>query len=137
MTDFDPRYPPTTNSLNRLRLEAAMLPDAMRGKVGYELVSTQAVNALIQPHTGDVAVFYEQAACEAAWAVEIAQTLGTRLGCVLLALAYNDAQTRQANPEKPAGFWTHWSGMQTIYLGGGLVRGRTGAIIAAQAQATV
>ena len=65
MIDFDPRCPPTTNSLNRLRLAAATLPDQVRGKSGYELVSTRAVNTLIQPYTTEIAQFYEQVAVEA------------------------------------------------------------------------
>ena len=109
----------------------------MRGKVGYELVSTSALNALIQPYTSEVEVFYKQAALEADWAIKVANTLGTRLGCLLLALVRNDAQSRQANPDKPAAYWSHWSGIRTVYLGGGLMRGQAGQIIASQAQATL
>lgn len=109
----------------------------MRGMVGYDLLSTQALNALIQPYTREVAVFYEQAALEVDWAVAIAHTLGERLGCMLLVLTRNDAQTQQTNPDKPAAYWTHWSAIHQIYLGGGFVRGKAGEIIATQAQATV
>jgi hypothetical protein len=137
MTQFDPCYPPTTNSLNRLRLEAASLPDQMQGKTGYELLSTLTLRTLIQPYTSEVTVFYEQVALEADWAIGIATTLGTHLGCLLLVLACNDHQTHQANPDKPAAYWNHWSGIHKIYLGGGLVRGKAGEIIASQAQATI
>lgn len=134
---FDPRCPPTSNSLNRLRLEAAALPDILRGKRGYELLSTQALNTLIRPYTGEVAEFYQQAALDADWAIALARLLGQSLGGLLLALIRSDAQTHQANPDKPAAYWTHWSTIQRVYLGGGLVRGKVGEIIAAQAQATV
>jgi hypothetical protein len=135
--DFDPRYPPTSNSLNRLRLEAASVPDALRGQWGYTLLSAQTLKMLIEPYTPDVAIFYEETAREADWAVKITTTLGTRLGTLLLTLLRNDAQTQQANAEKPAGFWDYWSGVQTVYLGGGMLRGRVGQLIAAQAQTTL
>ncbi|MCA9903142.1 MAG: hypothetical protein KC547_04735, partial [Anaerolineae bacterium] len=136
---FDPRNPPTNNSLNRLRLEAAELPlpDVLRGKVAYELLSSLALDALIEHHTRDVVVFYEQVALGAKWAHAIAQTLGTRLGYMLLVLARNDTQTQQANPDKPAAYWAHWARIRKVYVGGGLARGAVGAIITAQAQATV
>ena len=134
---FDPRFPPTSNSLNRLRLEAAALPDAVRGKTGYELLSTTALEALIQSYTSETAVFYEQVARKANWAIEIARTLGDRLGWLLFVLIHNDRYTWQANPEKPPAYWTYWSGVRSVYLGGGLVRGQAGEIIAAQAQATL
>lgn len=136
---FDPRYPPTSNSLNRLRLEAESLPlpANVRGKAAYELLSSLALDGLIQLHTGDVAAFYEQAALGAEWAVELAQTLGTRLGTLLAVLARNDTRTHKANPDKPAAYWAHWAGIRAVCIGGGMARGRVGAIIAAQAQATV
>ena len=137
MNDFDIRFPPTSNSLNRLRLEAAILPDDARGKGGYGLLSSHALQALLQPHTHDVKTLYEQAEQNANWALEIARTLGTRLGWLLATLVGNDAQTQQANPDKPAAYWTHWSGIRKIYLGGGLVSSKVGDMMATEAQATL
>jgi hypothetical protein len=81
-----------------------------------------------------MAQFYDHVEVGQMSAVEIAETLGARLGCLLLALLCNDEQTRRANPEKGAAYWTHWSTVRTVYLGGGLVSGKAGQIIAAQAQ---
>lgn len=134
---FDPRYPPTSNSLNRLRLEAAGLPDDVRGADGYGLVSAHALTGLIAPHTSDLAAFYERAALGTPWAAEIAQALGLRLGCLLYTLTHNDAETRRANPDKPDGYWTYWSGVRRVYLGGGMVRGAAGEIITARARTTL
>lgn len=135
--DFDPSFPPTSNSLNRLRLASAGLPYSLHGKLGYELLSSAALTMLIQPYTDTISTFYEQVALETDWAIEIAHTLGIRLGGLLFVLARADAETREANPDKPTGYWTHWSGIRTIYLGGGMVSSNAGAIIAAQAQATL
>ena len=137
MSDFDPRFPPTSNSLNRLKLEATILPDHVRGKVGYELLSTQALHDLIQPHTDEVAVFFEQVTLETEWAVDIANTLGTNLGFLLLTLLQQDDRTYEANPDKPAGFWSHWTDIRKVYLGGGPIRGKVGEIITTKAQATL
>lgn len=136
---FDPRYPPTSSSLNRLRLEAESLPlpANVQGKAAYELLSSLALDALIQPYTSEVATFYEQVALGAEWAVEIAQILGAHLGTLLAILARNDTRTQQANPDKPAAYWAHWSRIRKVYIGGGMARGRVGAIITSQAQATV
>lgn len=133
---FDPRFPPITNSLNRLTLAGTAVPEKLRGKAGYELVSDAALAVLIQPFTSSVPAFYAQAEAGAEWATRIARALGERLGCLLAALARGDAQTRQANPEKPAGYWAHWAGIKTVFLGGGMARGSVGTLIAAQAEAT-
>jgi hypothetical protein len=136
-TRFDPGYPPPSNSLNRLRLEAAGLPDSVRGATGYALVSAEAQMKLIQPHAANYAAFYEQAALGSGWAVEAAQTLGSRLGCLLYTLTHNDPQTRAANPDKPAGYWGCWSAVRRVYLGGGMAGGKAGEIVTEQARATL
>ncbi|MBZ0292531.1 MAG: hypothetical protein K8L99_08170, partial [Anaerolineae bacterium] len=152
MAVFNPRYPSTENSLNRLRLVVAdghLLAEATHGKTGYELASTHALVQLIQAHasTSGIAIpdttteqltwFYEQAAAGTAFFVEIAEIIGMRLGCLLLTLLRNDSQTHATNADKDSAYWAYWSAMRTVYLGGGLVAGRMGSVVAAQAQALV
>ncbi len=47
MPAFNPQYPPTENSLNRLRLVVGP-GQALRGRSGYELLSSLALNHLIE-----------------------------------------------------------------------------------------
>ena len=137
MNEFNPLYPPTSNSLNRLKLEAALLPDAIRGKTGYELISTDALNTLINPYTSDIATFYEQVTLETEWAVDIVHTLGRHLGYLLLTLVGNDKHTHLANPDKSSDFWSYWSTVKTVYLGGGFISGLAGQILSSEAQNTL
>ncbi len=135
MNHFDPRYPPTTNSLNRLRLAGPLVPAELQGKTGYELVSTAALSTLIAPHTSDMKAFYQHVADGVEWAVEIGETIGTRLGYLLLALISNDSEMQVANPDKDRRYWAYWSSVTTVYLGGGLMVGNVGEIITTQAHA--
>lgn len=147
---FDPRYPPTTNSLNRLRLELAspaLLPDDIDGKTGYELLSTRALNHLIEdyiqahslavPELPDdrMAWFYERVKTDSDLSATIGITIGDRLGCLLLTLMQNDEGTRHANLDKAAAYWDYWSDVRDIFLGGGLLSGGFGQRVADQAQA--
>lgn len=150
MTVFNPQYPPTTNSLNRLRLVAGcdhLWPDSVRGKSGYELLSSLALNSLIEQHASPdsypaemdarMAWFYQQVAAGAPFTAGVAETIGARLGYLLLTLLLNDDATYQANPDKEAAYWSYWSQVHTIHLGGGMMSGTMGAQVAEQAQAIV
>ena len=147
---FDPRYPPITNSLNRFRLEVGsrtLLPDDIRGQTGYKLVSTMALQTLIEKHLRADAVtapqqpddrmtwFYERLDHDADLSGIIAETLGNRLGYLLLTLLQNDDQTRRANPEKDAAYWDYWSKVRAVFLGGGLLSGGFGQRVAEKTHA--
>jgi hypothetical protein len=64
----------------------------------------------------------------------IAERLGRNLGHVLLALKQGDEVNRQARADWTAADWERWAGIRKVWLAGGIVSGRLGALIAQAAQ---
>ncbi len=137
-------------SLNRLRIIdlpgfAAVLP--YRNQTGYGLLSQRALRHLISVHHIDLklkpdaplhridACFESDDLIVRETAVAIAEEYGRRLGIVLLTLKRGDAINRAARPAWDERHWALWAGVDTVWLGGGLVAGHLGKIAAQTAQA--
>jgi hypothetical protein len=149
---FDPRYPDTSNSLNRVviaDLPGLNLPDDIKGKTGYDLVSTAALDKLIEAHVTDLGLIsYNNPAADREFffvmlnhddptAIHITETIGRNLGYLLLTLIRGDEVNREARPEWDDSHWSLWGNMQTVHLGGGLVADKMGKLILKQVQAVI
>jgi hypothetical protein len=144
MAPLDPHNLTPANSMNRVRvmdLPNLHIDDEVKGKTGYELISAAALAKLIRQYSDDLkldptrsdaelcqqfdACFSGQDEVLAA-AETIVQRLGRNLGTLLLTLKRGDAINREAREEWDDSYWEHWSTINQVYLGGGLVSGQLG-----------
>lgn len=141
-----------TWSLNRVTiadLPGFDIPEWIKGKLSYDLVSSRALTRMIRqraaapgidPHLSDHdARLAFDAALESkvpsirAAATETARIIGRNLGYVLLTLKRGDNVNRKARPEWGIVQWDHWAQIQQVWLGGGLVSGHLGPFMAQHA----
>ncbi len=161
MTPFDPHHLEPPVSLNRVivaDIPGVNLDPDVRGKNGYQLVSSMALATLIRESaaalsldpaldddrlnrafdaclipSSDLAV--NETAHTVAYPVaqsiarSIAQQIGRRLGILLLALRRGDAVNRAARPEWDESYWDYWAGIRQIWLGGGIMSGNLGPLL--------
>jgi hypothetical protein len=142
---LNPRHLVPDASLNRARIVAMpgiRLPANIINQTGYDLVSSHAVFEQIRRHSAALgiaaelvampnpAVFMALDACFEsedgtirAAAQQIGHDFGCNLGHLLLMLRRGDAASRAARPEWHDSYWAHWNTVETIWLGGGLIRG--------------
>jgi hypothetical protein len=152
-------FTPPHVSVNRVRIEdlpGAPVDKGVRGRTAYELVSTKALIGyarqraaalelpavwLMDEHQARIEVPRYVDTClqnskprayHAARA--IAERMGRNLGHVLLALKRGDQVNRRARPDWTAADWGRWAGIQNVWLGGGVVSGRFGALMAEAAR---
>jgi hypothetical protein len=136
--------PPVMPSLNRVRivdLPGMELPEPIRGKTGYELLSAASLTMLIQARQEELGIAADtpdlirtfiqhtlfswvEAVRKAAEAITGA--FGRRLGYLLLTLRRGDDANRVARPEWDGRHWAWWRQIRTVWLGGGLVSGTFG-----------
>lgn len=148
---FDPHHLTPNASLNRLVLASAPAP--YTGQRAYDLLSRAALIALIQSkgiepdveeHTlGDpdeineydlLCKFHRLLAEQDALAVGIAEEMGIRLYWLLHTLKHGHVQDQAARPDWDASHWAQWAQLEHIRLGGGMVVGEMGEMMAAKAQ---
>ena len=132
-------------SLNRVLivdLPSQRLPDEVKGKTAYELVSAKRFTQLIRERSdvlqldssqSDHALRLDFHSCLCSRkpatqdaAVEIVRILGRNLGYVLLTLKRGDPINRAARSEWKESHWQHWSRIKRLWLGGGLMSGSVG-----------
>jgi hypothetical protein len=128
-------------SLNRARL--VELPGVagvhdLLGHSASELLSAAAVTALVRaaadglgldPDTPDLLRAFDTAfdvPRTRPAALVVAETVGQRLGALLLMLWRGDPANRAARPEWDDAHWATWRAMRRVVVGGGLVAGRLG-----------
>lgn len=143
-------------SLNRVRivdLPGIDLAADVKGKTAYEMVSAERFTQLIRErsdileldptqsdhslHLGLQACFRSRKRAVRTAAFDIIRVLGRNLGYILLALKRGDPVNRAARPEWDEFHWQHWSGIQRVWLGGGLTSGHLGTELARQANHTL
>jgi hypothetical protein len=149
---FEPRYPDTSNSLNRVviaDLPGMNLTDEVKGKTGYDLVSTAALDKLIEVHIQDLGlisytspaadneIFFVMFGLDDPTAIHIVETMGRNLGYLLLTLIRGDEINRKARTEWDESHWSLWGNIQTVHLGGGLVTDKMGELILKQVQEVI
>jgi hypothetical protein len=137
-------------SLNRAKLvDLPALPQHLKNKTGFDLLSSQAICALIEPHRAALhiaadaeparwplqldAVLADPQSSGHASARQIADELGTRLGYFLWMLKQGDAVHRAARREWDPSVWEHWQKVRQVWLGGGIISGSLGQHIATTA----
>jgi hypothetical protein len=135
-------------SLNRTRIAAqpdASLDEDLAGRSAYELLSATAVETLVRIEAPDLGLdperpdlllafddcFHDSRTAPAAG--RVADTLGRRLGAVLLVLARGAAADRHARPEWGKEHWDFWHLVRRVVVGGGLWSGALGAAATAEA----
>ncbi|MEO8286857.1 MAG: hypothetical protein ABI670_10525 [Chloroflexota bacterium] len=145
---FNPRQLDVTASLNRVRVVdlpgVSIQEEAIRGNLAFDLLSTNALAALVREHAQSLGLAGENltdprqlpllldgcfesripAIREAA--ENIARLYGQRTGYLLLTLKRGDEVNRKARPEWNDTYWQHWAAIRHVWLGGGLVSGHLG-----------
>ncbi len=150
---FQSVIPFVSPSLNRVRIVALpgiTLPEDAVGKTGYELLSARRLASQVQRHAAALRLDPNQpdllrafndcfTACpgpvEAAVSPqirsiseEIAVDYGRSLGYLLLTLKRGDPANRAARKDWDGRHWSFWAGINTVWVGGGLVSGHLGPI---------
>ena len=143
---LDPRHLTPAASLNRLRivgLPGITLDGEVRGKTGFDLLSTPALAQMIREQAGalrlspadtarpdrdlplllDACLEADDETIRAA-AAHVGQRFGRNLGWLLLALKRGDAINREARPDWDDSYWQYWAKATAVQLGGGLLKGR-------------
>jgi hypothetical protein len=150
---FDPRHLTPSASLNRVRimdLPGLNLPDMVKGKTGYDLVSAKALCELIRQYADglqltetDLAAderhlpiifdgcFESADAAVRTTADAIRSQIKQHLAYLLLTLHRGDAVNRAVRTDWDDSYWNHWAGIQQVVIGGGLFSGHLGQIIGA------
>lgn len=145
---FDPHRLTPTASLNRVRivnLPGLDIDPEVRGKTGYELVSTQYLIAQILKSAEQLKLTSEELTGERsaipmvlnrclnsddievrAAAQGIARRLGRNIAYLLLTLKRGDLVNRQARPDWDESYWEYWANIKQVWLGGGLLSGELG-----------
>ncbi len=129
------------------------LPEKLRGKTGYGLLSAEALAALIKPHRAALhvppevpdrdlprrldEVLFNGWGDEVLTVTSIASAFACRLAYLLATLKRGDAVNRAARPEWDDSYWEFWSGIKHVILGGGLVSGILGGVAAQLAEETI
>ena len=156
MPALDPLHLTPPVSLNRvclIDLPGLDIDPAVKGKTGYELVSSLALTALIRaqidalkldPALDDAALRLAFDVClnsrrpsVRAAAGSIARQIGRGLGYLLLVLRRGDPINRAARAEWDDSYWAHWTGIRQVWLGGGLVSGALGPHLVTHARAVL
>lgn len=157
-TPLDPLNLTPAASLNRVRLLATppfTLPPEVAGRRAYDLLAARKLAAVVREDvaalgllTGrdvdddtllrrlDTCFVAPDAAVRAA-AEGIARRFGRVLGALVLTLRRGDPAARAARPEWDDSNWDYWAGITMIIIGGGLVSGRLGPHLVAQAARTL
>lgn len=130
-------------SMNRVRimdLPGVDVPDAVRGRTGFELLSATALTARVREKTivlglpDDVAdvlrafdgCFTSASPTIRAAARAIGREYGRKLACLLLTLKRGDDVNRTARPDWDERHWQFWADIEQVIVGGGLVAGHLG-----------
>lgn len=140
-------------------LPGLSLPDEVQGKTGYELLSAAALAASVKtraaelelpPDAPDLLRRFDAcftASSIGSWpsvssptkraARGILEEYGQNLGFLLVTLKRGDPENRAARLDWDDRHWAWWGKINTIWLGGGLVSGYWGPLIADTAQTIV
>lgn len=157
-TPIDPANLTPVASINRARLVAApgsSLPPGVAGLTAYELLAARRLAAAVRAEVGvlglvagreadDDALLRRFDGCfvapdpaARAAAEAIARRFGQTLGALILTLRRGAPAARAARPDWDDSYWSLWAGRTTIVIGGGLVGGRLGPRLVAQAARTL
>jgi len=140
---LDVYAPTSTISINRVKLmDAPNLPESLKGKFVYELISrttllqqiAEYLPALVTQHIDPIPVFDELVAQNNEIALNIAHTFAQRFFWFLHTLKFPHPANREARPEWDDSYWSTFAKTKQFIFGGGLMRGHFGAYMIAYAQ---
>ena len=156
MASFDPQRITPAVSLNRVQivdLPGLAVDPEVRGQQSSQLVSLAVLARLVRQHAdrlrlnpdvpdGELRLALEsclvdERATVRTAAERVGRRIGRNLGYILLALKRGDAVNRAARSEWDDSYWQHWSKIKRVWLGGGLVSGRLGAVIPKHASVVI
>lgn len=144
---LDPNNLTPSASLNRLRivdLPGTKLDPQVRGKTGYDLLSSHACAQLAQLSTVDFGLndLHESERVKFLGqclqsdnprirqaAEKVGMQLGRHLGYVLATLKRGDLVNRLERPDWDTSYWTQWAAIRDIFVGGGIVQGDLGSLM--------
>ncbi|MCB8967439.1 MAG: hypothetical protein H6660_11150 [Ardenticatenaceae bacterium] len=139
-----PYIRPSLNQARIVDLPGVHLPWDVRGKTGYQLLSSHFWRQRILAAFPELAAspdvfraFDRYLADGVGRALLIGEEYGRSLGYLLLMLKRGDAVNRVVRPDWQAVHWQFWREITTIWLGGGLMAGHLGQLTAATAQAVL
>lgn len=147
---FDPHHITPHVSMNRVKivdLPGLNIPDEIKGKTGFQLLSSQALIERIQalqytPETvlSELPILFDRCLtsenpAERAAAEGIGRQWGRNLGYLLLTLKRGDSVNRAARDEWDDSYWDYWAKIKCVWLGGGQVSGNLGKHIRTHALA--
>jgi hypothetical protein len=139
---------PSMNRVRIIELSGVDMPDAVRGRTGFDLLSAAALTARVREKTAvlglpdDVAdvlrafdgCFTSTSPTIQAAAREIGREYGQNLAYLLLTLKRGDDVNRTARPDWDARHWQWWADIEQVIVGGGLVAGHLGNTAVSHAQ---
>lgn len=150
---LDPLRLNPSASLNRLRImniPGIEVDPEVRGKTGYELVSTQYITTQILKSADQLRLTAEEISGEQrqipillnrcldsddmnvrSAAMGIARSFGRNLAYLLVTLKRGDLVNREARPDWDSSYWDYWATIRKIWLGGGLLSGEMGTLVLA------
>ncbi len=135
---LDPDNLTPAASLNRVRLVSGptlALPKHLEGRTAEEVLSANAIRSLITEtaagngiELGDItnitdrllAWLRSDREAEHQTAIEVAREHGERIACLISVLKLGEGPARAARPEWDESYWAHWSGVERVWLCGGL-----------------
>ena len=142
---------PSMNQVRIVDLPGLTVPDWVRGKRGFDLLSSQAMRQQVaiqaqqlglNPDDPDLLPHFDDCLTAVspqvrAVAQTIAQDYGRSLGYLLLTLKRGDAINRKARPDWQAAHWAYWQQINAVWLGGGLLSGNLGRVAVAVARTLI
>lgn len=142
---------PSMNQVCIMDLPGMAVPDWVKGKRGFDLLSSfalrqriQDVSAILQLDPHDPYLLEKFDDCLTAVSSEIrtaarkiAEDYGRSLAYLLLTLKRGDAINQQARADWQPGHWAFWQQIESVWLGGGLLAGNLGQTAVLQARTMI
>ena len=139
---------PSMNQVRIMDLPGLAVPDRVKGKRGFDLLSSFALRQriaadaeLLQLDPSDAHLLQKFDACLTAvsphicaTAHKIAEEYGRSLAYLLLTLKRGDAINQQARADWQPQHWAFWQQIEAVWLGGGLLSGALGQTAVSQAR---
>lgn len=144
---LDPNNLTPSASLNRLRivdLPGIKIDPHVRGKTGYDLLSSNACAQLVHVYTADLGLNNPHESESVRFlghclqsddtrirhaAEKVGMQLGRHLGYLLAVLKRGDPVNRLERTDWDASYWKQWAELREVFLGGGIVQGRLGSLV--------
>jgi hypothetical protein len=144
---LDPNNLTPSASLNRLRivdLPGIKIDPHVRGKTGYDLLSSSACAQLVHVYTADLGLNHTHESERVRLldhclqsddtrirraAEKVGRQLGRHLGYLLAVLKRGDPANRLDRTDWDTSYWKQWAAVREVFLGGGIMQGCLGSLV--------